>query len=96
MLLKNLWVARSLVNGSVGIVDNIIWEEGADWKSDPPLAIYIAFDGYTGPAILYHNDAGQPIVPIFRSTQEFFQGNVTCTRTQFSLGITFAVTIHKA
>ena len=30
MLLENLWVSRSLVNGSIGTIDDIIWEEGAD------------------------------------------------------------------
>ena len=96
MLFENLWVVRSLVNGSISIIDDIVWEEGADWRSDPPLAIYVAFDGYIGPTVLYHNDAGQPIVPIFRLTREFFRGNAACIRTQFPLSIAFAITIHKA
>src|SRR6185437_11504086 len=96
MLLENLWVSRSLVNGSIGTIDDIIWEEGADWRSDPPLAICVAFDGYIGPAVLYYNDVGQPVVPIFRSTREFFKGNEACTRTQFPLSIAFAITIHRA
>ena len=96
MLLKNLWVLRSLVNGSISTIDDIIQEEGADQRSDPPLAICVAFDGYTRPTVLYHNDAGQPIVPIFRSTREFFKGNEACTRTQFPLNIAFAITVHKA
>jgi len=96
MLFENLWVLRSLVNGSISTIDNIIWEEGADWRSDPPLAICVAFDGYTGPAVLYHNDAGQPVVPIFRSTREFFKGNKAYTKTQFPLNIAFAIIVHKA
>ena len=96
MLLENLWIVRLLVNGNVDMIDDIIWEEGADWKSDLSLAICVAFDGYTGPVVLYHNDAGQSVVPIFRSTHEFFQSNTTYTRTQFSLSIAFAITIHKA
>ena len=66
MFLENLWIVRSLVNGSIGIVDDIIWKEGADCKLDPPLAICVTFDRYMGPAILYHNDVGQLVVPIFR------------------------------
>ena len=95
MLLENLWIVRSLVNGNIGIVDDIVWKEGADYKSDPPLAICITFDGYTGPVVLYHNDAGQPIVPIFCLTREFFRGNVACIRTQFSLSIAFVIIVHK-
>ena len=30
MLFKNLWVVKSLINGNIGIIDNIIWEKGAD------------------------------------------------------------------
>ena len=81
MLLENLWVIRSLINDSIDIIKDIIWEEEADWKSDPSLAIYIAFDGYIGPAVLYHNNVGQPVVPIFRSIREFFWGNATYTKT---------------
>ena len=81
MLFKNLWIARSLINGNIDIVDDIIWEEGIDWKSDPSLVICVAFDRYIGPAVLYYNDVGQPVVPIFCSIREFFRGNVACTRT---------------
>jgi hypothetical protein len=36
MLRENLWVERSLFNGSMGNIRDIVWAEGADYQPDLP------------------------------------------------------------
>ncbi|KAF6834321.1 mitochondrial dna helicase [Colletotrichum plurivorum] len=90
MLTENTWVEAGLCNGALGTVD--VWADGADWKTDQPLAILCSFDTYKGPVQV----SGPGIVPIFRSTREFYKGAAACSRTQFPLTNAFAITVHKA
>jgi hypothetical protein len=46
MLRENLWVERNLFNGSIGVVRDIVWDKGADYEKDPPLALLIDFNDY--------------------------------------------------
>jgi ATP-dependent DNA helicase PIF1 len=61
MLRANLWTEAGLVNGSVGIVHGIIFEEN---QGPPflPIAVLIQFDNYNGPAIV--TTGGMKLVPI--------------------------------
>jgi hypothetical protein len=64
MLTSNLWTKIGLVNGSMGMVCNITWNQ--DW--DPsilPLIILIRFDGYNGPDFPF---CGLGIIPVFLTT----------------------------
>ena len=103
MLTENLWTGAGLVNGSLGTVRDIAWEEGADPRTEPPFVVMVEFDRYSGPPCFGEGDDGMTdmegmagVVPVFRSTRDFLKGSVTCTCTQFPLTIAYAITIHKS
>jgi ATP-dependent DNA helicase PIF1 len=95
LLTRNLWVEKGLVNGAMGTVRDISWKEGQDPSKDLPEAIMVQFDNYKGPFFVEDTD-GSGFVPIFPSTTRFEFNGVDCTRTQFSLRIAYAITVHKA
>jgi hypothetical protein len=45
-LRENLWVERSLFNGSIGTIRDIVRQEGADYERDQPFSLLIDFDDY--------------------------------------------------
>ncbi|EAQ87519.1 hypothetical protein CHGG_04138 [Chaetomium globosum CBS 148.51] len=101
MLTRNLWADVGLVNGAQGRVYDISWKEGADVLRDPPEVIMVAFDDYDGPAFTMPN--GEPlrsgeklVVPILRVRQEFMIGANSCSREQFPLLVSYAITVHKS
>ncbi|GBC03496.1 hypothetical protein RclHR1_05150006 [Rhizophagus clarus] len=61
MLRTNLWTEVGLVNGSVGIIHEIVFEQNQGLPS-LPIAILVEFDKYTGPAIVI--ETGRKLVPI--------------------------------
>ncbi|EAQ89739.1 hypothetical protein CHGG_06358 [Chaetomium globosum CBS 148.51] len=101
MLTRNLWANVGLVNGAQGTVYDISWKEGADVLRDPPEVIMVAFDDYDGPGFTMPN--GEPlrsgeklVVPILRVRQEFMIGANSCSREQFPLLVSYAITVHKS
>ena len=64
MLIQNIWVKLGLVNGTTGIVEDIIQKGYADIKKDQPQLLLIAVDRYNGPALFTRQD-GKKVVPIF-------------------------------
>ena len=49
MLLKNLWQQAGLVNGSMGKVKAVVWQD--ELAENPvPAFVVVEFDGYRGPA----------------------------------------------
>jgi ATP-dependent DNA helicase PIF1 len=95
MLTQNIWVERGLVNGSMGTVGDITWSEGVEPRKSLPLAVMVAFDGYTGPTLTSHN-LNRPVVPVFPVRRDFFIGNALCHRSQLPLTTAYAITVHKA
>src|SRR5947209_102858 len=61
MLRANLCVKSGLVNGVIGTVDAILFEENQGPPS-LPIAVLVAFDNYTGSAII--STEGKKVVPI--------------------------------
>jgi ATP-dependent exoDNAse (exonuclease V) alpha subunit len=55
----------------------------------------VAFDRYSGPAFMTTDD-GRPVVPILPVKNEFVRRVETCSRTQFPLIISYAITVHKS
>ena len=61
MLRANLWTEAGLVNGTVGIVQEIVFKEN---QSPPslPTVILVEFDDYSDPAIITLK--GKRVIPI--------------------------------
>ena len=86
MLIANLWVEAGLVNGAVGTVTSICYENAS--PPDLPLAVMVKFDNYSGPTL---PDQTVPITPIRRS---WSTSASNCSRLQLPLKLAWAVTIH--
>jgi len=62
----------------------------------------VAFDRYQGPAFLteegeeLRDQAGRLVVPILRVRHDFTLKNQTCSREQFPLVVSYAITVHKS
>lgn len=81
MLIANLWVEAGLVNGAVGTVISICYENAG--PPNLPLAVMVKFDNYTGPTL---PDQTVLITPI-HCTWSISESN--CSRldtTKISLG----------
>lgn len=93
MLKVNLWTEVGLVNGSVGTVQEILFEENQHPLS-LLIAILVEFNRYTGPAITTVEDKRLvPILPI-RHSWEGKKG--TCSRLQVPICIAWSFMIHKS
>jgi ATP-dependent exoDNAse (exonuclease V) alpha subunit len=92
MLTTNLWTKIGLVNGSIGSIYNIAWDNGQDPSSIPSILL-IKFDEYTG---LEFPQCRPGIVPVFTTTRQFEYKGSVCSRTQFPLRLAYAITVYKS
>lgn len=102
MMTRNVWAGAALVNGAQGTVYDLSWASGADVLNDPPRVIMVTFDRYEGPPFvlpsgeILKDDEGRLVVPVERDLQEFLHNGKVCTREQFPLRISYAITVHKS
>lgn len=89
MLIKNLWTQAGLVNGALGTVTAIVYDEGV-LPPDLPLYILVKFDKYYGEC--FYNGS----VPIVPESITWSRNNVNYYRKQFPLVLNYASSIHKA
>ncbi|KAE8747764.1 hypothetical protein FOCC_FOCC005587 [Frankliniella occidentalis] len=89
MLKRNINVRRGLVNGAVGFVQYIIYEQG---KKPPsiPLCILVKFDD------VLLDDMDINLVPILPCTSMWYKNGITCSRYQLPLVLCWACTVHRA
>ena len=88
MLISNLWVEVGLVNGAIGTVKAICYQNGR--PPDLPIAVMVLFDKYCGPTL---HDGTVPVTPICHT---WSYSGVQCSRLQLPLKLVWAVTIHKS
>jgi ATP-dependent DNA helicase PIF1 len=94
MLTSNMWVERSLVNGSFGFVRDFVWPAGTvNPRNTMPLAILVAFNNYKDDAPYFVKHNGKHLVPLFPVRRSFGRG---LARTQFKLVVAYAITVHKS
>ncbi|KAG7009693.1 ATP-dependent DNA helicase [Physcia stellaris] len=95
MLTRNLWTKEGLVNGTMGTVHSILWEDGVQ---DPhlrlPAMVMVEFDDYEGNGCI--DIEGRKVVPIVPITSTFEVNHAICHRTQLPLRLAFAITVHKS
>ena len=92
MLTANIWTEVGLVNGSMGTIQDILFEQG---PPSLPVAVFISFEKYEGPTI--SNSEGVKVVPIvpIKRTWEGKNGR-QCSRLQVPIRLAWAVTVHKS
>jgi len=93
MLRANLWTEVGLVNGSVGNVRDIVFDEN---QGPPclPITVLVEFDNYAGPAIV--SSEGERVVPIPPIRHTWDGKNGTCSRLQVPICLAWAITVHKS
>ncbi|XP_057862172.2 ATP-dependent DNA helicase PIF1-like [Cryptomeria japonica] len=84
MLIANLWIQASFVNGSLGQIKSIVYDTDSK-PPDLPKYVVVEFKNYTRPHWDYANSKFVPIPPITRGGH-----------TQIPLAMAWALTIHKS
>ena len=93
MLTVNLWTENGLVNGSIGMITDIVWDTGLDPSVSMPSLLLVRFDEYSGPDFPLY---GPKIIPIFPTNRQFEYKGIPCSRTQFPIRLAYAITVHKS
>ena len=88
MLTSNLWVEVGLVNGAMGTIRSICYENRG--PPDLPVAVMVRFDHYSGPTL---HDGTVPITPLCHT---WFSSGAQCSCLLLPLKLAWAVTIHKS
>ncbi|KAI3913055.1 hypothetical protein MKW92_038757, partial [Papaver armeniacum] len=93
MLRKNLSTKYGLVNGSMGVVVDIVHKNGEKSPTDMPIVVMVDFDKYTGPKLY----PGSNVIPITPQTTSWISASgVTCQRIQLPLSLCWEITVHKS
>jgi ATP-dependent exoDNAse (exonuclease V) alpha subunit len=92
MLTTNLWTEIGLVNGLIGLIQDLLWNNGR--RTDQlPSVILIQFDDYSGPDF----PGCEPgVIPVFLNTRQFEYKGIICSQTQFLLWLRYAITVYKS
>ena len=91
MLTANLWTEKGLVNGSLGTVENIIFENG---PPSLPTVVFVKFDKYNEPTITNLGRVKVVLIVLIKRTWEGKMG--ICSRVQLPICLAWAITVHKS
>ena len=86
-----LWTEAGLTNGSVGVVQYILYAEGSS-PPELPVAVVATFEAYTGPPFLPHVPKSVVVCPVQR---QFYHGGSAHKRTMLPMILGYALSIHK-
>ncbi|KAE8749142.1 hypothetical protein FOCC_FOCC004048 [Frankliniella occidentalis] len=92
MLKSNLWTEKGLVNGAMGTIVDIVYEEDKNPPYEAPAIIIVRFDNYDGPYL----DNDQKTFPITVLTKSWNVSGENMTRTQFPTVLCYACSIHQS
>ena len=92
MLRVNLFTPKGLVNGSIGTVKDIIYDNGKGPDSLPKCVV-VEFENYTGEELIPGHPKCVPIVPF---AAKWKSNGKLRERVQFPLKLAWAITIHKS
>ena len=92
MLTANMYVPYGLFNGSMGRVEEIIYNTGDSPKTSLPNVVIVEFPNYTGPSFINNYSKLVPIVPVERCLDCNCHG---CSRKTVPLRLGWATTIHR-
>ena len=97
MLLKNLYTSRGLVNGSMGVVEDIVFNE----NQDEPDFILVNFFSYTGAKVIEETNAVPITLSSFMMTMNKKNEHgqiiqIQWSRRRFPLRLCYGLTIHKS
>ncbi|CAB4032825.1 ATP-dependent DNA helicase PIF1-like, partial [Paramuricea clavata] len=92
MLTCNLWAEVGLCNGSFGTIEQIWFAENMG-PPNLPIAVFVHFHSYTGPAFL---DACSKCIPVPPKVFEWMADGKYLSRQQVPLRLRYAMTIHKS
>ncbi|KAK3923180.1 ATP-dependent DNA helicase [Frankliniella fusca] len=91
MLKRNLWTKKGLVNGTMGSLVDILYDEDNEPPFGTPRILMCQFDNYKGPGIGPNN-----LVPIGLVVSSWKSSQGSCSRQQFPVVLSYACTIHKS
>lgn len=94
MLLQNIHTGSGAVNGTIGIVRDIVFSVNQIPRQDMLQAILIELEGWTGPTM--NSNSGRQVVPIYPLTAHYSHRGHVCTKAPFPLTLAHAITVHKA
>ncbi|KAK3931895.1 ATP-dependent DNA helicase [Frankliniella fusca] len=89
MLPANIWIEKNLCNGTIGCVEDILYNPA----SEQPAVILCNFPTYKGLSII----PGTTLIPIKPILKSWTDANgVNCSRYQFPVTLCYACSIHKS
>lgn len=93
MLRKNLWTEQGLVNGAIGHIVDIVYNQDSRPSYDAPALLICHFPSYKGPYL----DPEKKTVPIITEQRSWTtDSGIQCTREQFPVSLAYATTVHKS